>query len=82
MSPDLSEERIQRLHGEAQNQSEDLYTFLKKKFPDLPIEERLRYLAAILNDFLEEYRWENDDELKDEGYIVKRFYPKAGAENA
>jgi len=82
MAPDLSVERILRLHGEAQNQEKDLYHFLKEKFPELPVEERLQYLAAILNDFLEEYRWNDEDEIQDEGYLVKRFYPRGGREDA
>ena len=76
MSPDLDIEQILRLHGEAQNQGKDLYTFLSGKFPELSVEGRLQYLAAILNDYLEEYRWEDDDELRADGYLVKRFYPK------
>jgi len=74
--PDLSVEHIARLHEKAMAQSEDLYTFLLREFPDIPVEERLQYLAAILNDHFDDYAFDNDDELKHDGYIVKRFYPK------
>ncbi|WP_456429600.1 hypothetical protein [Nitratifractor sp.] len=75
MAVDLSADAIAALHRKARRQNDDLYTFLKRELPDLGVEERLQTLAAVLNDHLEEYRWEDDDELKDEGYIVKRFYP-------
>ena len=55
---DLSLENIKNLHNKCKNQKEDLYTFLKKEFPSLSVEERLKYLATILNDFIEEYEWD------------------------
>ncbi len=73
---DLSVGTILKLHTKAQLQNEDLYAFLKKELPDLTPEERLQYLAAILNDYLEAYDFESDDEYRIDGYIVKRFYPK------
>ncbi|WP_456452215.1 hypothetical protein [Hydrogenimonas sp.] len=74
--PDLSVKNIARLHARAMAQNDDLYTFLLEEFPDLPVEERLKYLAAILNDHFDDYRFDEADELRHDGYIVKRFYPK------
>ncbi len=72
---DLSIGNILKLHTKAQQQEADLYTFLKKALPDITPEERLQYLSAILNDHLEAYRFEQSDEYRVDGYIVKRFYP-------
>jgi hypothetical protein len=49
---------------------------LKREFPDIFAEDRLKYLSAVLNDFFEAYRFENEDEFSADGYIIKRFYPK------
>jgi len=77
MKIDLSEENIKKLHNKCKSQDKDLYMFLKDEFPDLNTEERLKYLATILNDFLEEYEWnENAPRHKDEGYSIVKFYPK------
>jgi len=73
---DLSVGNILKLHTKAQLQKEDLYSFLKKELPDITAEERLQYLSAILNDYLEEYSFDSSDEYSVDGYIVKRFYPK------
>ena len=80
-SVDLSPGNILKLHTRAQLQEEDLYTFLKRELPEISVEERLQYLAAILNDFLEEYDYDNDDEMSRDGYRIKRFLPK-GLSNA
>ncbi len=76
---DLSVGNILKLHTRAQLQDEDLYTFLKRELPELEPEERLQYLAAILNDYLEEYEYDNDDEMSMDGYRIKRFFPKKGS---
>jgi hypothetical protein len=73
---DLSVGNILKLHTKAKMQDKDLYSFLKEEFPNLSVEDRLKYLSAILNDFFEEYEFDNNDELKSQGYIIKRFYPK------
>ena len=73
---DLSLENIKNLHNKCKNQKEDLYTFLKKEFPSLSVEERLKYLATILNDFIEEYEWDEKSRHKDDGYSIVKFYPK------
>ena len=73
---DLSIGNILKLNTKAQLQEEDLYRFLKKELPDITPEERLQYLSAILNDHLEAYTFESDDEYSIDGYIVKRFYPR------
>ena len=45
--------------------------FLKKEFPDISIEDRLKYLATILNDFFEDYEFdENAPRHKDEDYSI------------
>ncbi|WP_456432408.1 hypothetical protein [Nitratifractor sp.] len=72
---DLSTGTILRLHTRAQMQGDDLYTFLKRGFPQAPVEERLQYLAAILNDYFEEYR-KGEGEIRDGGYRIARFLPK------
>jgi hypothetical protein len=74
--PDLSLGNILCLHTRAQLQKEDLYTFLRKEFPEIPVEDRLKYLAAILNDFFEEYGYDPEDEMSVDGYRIKRFMPK------
>ena len=73
--PDLSLGNILKLHTRAQRQREDLYTFLSKELPDIPVEDRLQYLAAILNDHFEAYRFDPEDEMSRDGYRIKRFYP-------
>ena len=73
---DLSQKNILKLHNLAKKQNKDLYSFLKEKFPNICVEDRLKYLSAILNDFLEEYEFDNNDEFRSDGYIIKRFYPK------
>ncbi len=73
---DLSVGNILKLNIKAQLQCEDLYTFLKKALPDISVEDRLKYLSAILNDYFEVYRFDPDDEFHADGYIIKRFYPK------
>ena len=75
-SLDLSIEHIAKLNSELQNQKKDIYTFLKEKYPDMKVEDRLKYLATILNDFFEEYEFDENDEFSSDGYIIKRFYPK------
>jgi len=80
---DLSMGNILKLHTQAQLQNKDLYSFLRQTFPDLSPEERLQYLAAILNDYLEAYDYDPEDEMSIDGYRVKRFLPKGSlhAEN-
>jgi len=77
MGLDLSVENIKKLHEKCKNQNEDLYMFLKKEFPNMKIEDRLKYLATILNDHFEDYEYdENAPRHKDEGYSIVKFYPK------
>ena len=74
---DLSEENIKKLHQRCKQQDKDLYMFLKDEFPDLSTEDRLKYLATVLNDFLEEYEWDEEaPRHKDEGYSIVKFFPK------
>ena len=75
---DLSIKRIAELHREVMAQKKDLYTFLKKRLPDLSTKERLNVLAAVLNDHFDDYTFNQNDELKDGGYVIKRFFPKSG----
>ncbi len=77
MNPDLSEENIAKLNDEVQCQNDHLYDFLKRKYPDIPVEARLQYLAAILNDFFDDYTFdEKKEETRDEGYVIKKFFQK------
>ncbi len=73
---DLSIKNIAQLNKKIQKQNRDLYSFLKDEFPDISVEDRLKYLSTILNDFLEEYEYKSNDKFKADGYIIKRFYPK------
>ena len=74
---DLSEKNIKNLHKKCKLQDKDLYMFLKEEFPNLSTEDRLKYLAAILNDYLEEYEWdEKAVRHKDDGYSIVKFFPK------
>jgi len=52
--PDLSPENIERLHRKIQSQQDDIYAFLMREYPDIAVEERLKYLATILNDFFDD----------------------------
>jgi len=72
---DLSVEYIKSLHEKIQAQDEDIYTFLQKEFPDLVVEDRLKYLATILNDFFDDYTFDENDEMRRDGYVIKRFFP-------
>jgi hypothetical protein len=69
-------ETIAGLHERVMKQRDDLYTFLRREFPDMPVETRLKYLAAILNDHFDDYVFDENDELRDGGYVIKRFRPK------
>lgn len=73
---DLSIEYIKSLHEKIQAQDDDIYTFLQREFPDMVVEDRLKYLATILNDFFDDYTFNEDDEMRKDGYIIKRFFPK------
>ncbi len=75
--PDLSVENIKRLHEKCKAQDKDLYMFLKDEMPDISTEKRLKYLASVLNDFIEEYEWdEKAPRHKDEGYSIVKFRSK------
>ena len=71
-------EESKKLHQECQKSGCDLYTFLKDKFPDIKTEDRLKYLSIILNDFLEDYEFDekSEDRIKDDGYSIVKFKPK------
>ncbi|ACM92419.1 conserved hypothetical protein [Nautilia profundicola AmH] len=74
---DLSVENIKNLHEKCKKQNKDLYMFLKDEMPDLSTEDRLKYLATVLNDYIEEYEWnEKAPRHKDEGYSIVKFWPK------
>jgi hypothetical protein len=73
---DLSEENIKKIHQKCKTQNKDLYMFLKDEFPDISVEDRLKYLACVLNDFIEEYEWdEKAPRHRDEGYLIVKFRP-------
>ena len=73
---DLSVENIAKLHNKCKNQDKDLYTFLKEEYPNISVEDRLKYLSTVLNDFFEEYKFDNEDRYKEEGYSIVKFFPK------
>ena len=67
---------IEALHRKCQEKGCDLYSFLEQEFPKLSIEERLKVMAEILNDYLEEYEYDQKDKLKRQSYFITRFFPK------
>ncbi|MRI84192.1 MAG: hypothetical protein C6I00_07220 [Nitratiruptor sp.] len=72
----MEREQIDALHGKCQEQSADLYTFLEQELPDLSIEERLKVMAHILNDYLPQYRYDPQGEkLKRQEYSITKFFP-------
>jgi len=73
---DLSVENIAKLHNKCKNQDKDLYNFLKEEYPNISVEDRLKYLSTVLNDFFEEYKFDNEDRYKEEGYSIVKFFPK------
>ena len=73
---DLSVEHIESLNEKIQAQDDDIYTFLQRVFPDLKVEDRLKYLATILNDHFDDYTFDENDEIRRDSYIIKRFFPK------
>ncbi|MEO1928281.1 MAG: hypothetical protein ABGX26_06280 [Nautiliaceae bacterium] len=74
---DLSEENIKRLNQKCQAQDKHLYEFLKDEYPELNTEERLKYLATVLNDHFEDYEFdEKAPRHKEEGYLIVKFWPK------
>jgi len=68
--------RIEELHKECKKGDKDLYSFLEERHPELSIEERLKMMAEVLNEYLEEYHYDQADKLKKEGYSITRFVPK------
>ena len=71
-------EESKKLNEKCKKSGCDLYTFLKQEFPDIPTDERLKYLSVILNDFLEDYEYDekSEDRIKDDGYSIVKFRPK------
>jgi predicted type IV restriction endonuclease len=77
---DLSEKNIRKLNEKCQNQDKHLYEFLKDEFPELSTEDRLKYLATILNYFFEDYAFdEKAKRHKEDGYSIVKFWPKKKA---
>ncbi len=68
---------IKKLHQECKEGKEDLYSYIAKKFPDKSTEERLKVMAHILNDYLEEYEYDQKNKLKENGYLITKFFPKS-----
>ncbi|MRI59104.1 MAG: hypothetical protein C6H99_06335 [Epsilonproteobacteria bacterium] len=69
-------EKIKNLHQKCQKQKSDLYTFLEEELPQLNVEDRLKVMAEVLNEHLEEYEYDQADKLKREEYSITKFYPK------
>jgi predicted type IV restriction endonuclease len=77
MKIDLSKENIRRLNEKCQKQDKHLYEFLKNEYPKLKTENRLKYLATVLNDFFEDYEFdEKAPRHKEDGYSIVKFWPK------
>jgi len=74
---DLSEENIKRLNDKCQTQDKHLYEFLKDEYPEITTEERLKYLATVLNDHFEDYDFDEKAERhKEDGYSIVKFWPR------
>ena len=74
---DLSEENIKKLNDKCQRQNKHLYEFLKEEYPDISTDERLKYLATVLNDHFEDYEFDEKAERhKEDGYLIVKFWPK------
>ncbi|BCD68780.1 hypothetical protein [Nitratiruptor sp. YY09-18] len=69
-------EKIKKLHNSCQEQEHDLYSYLEKTLPELDIEERLKVMASILNEYLDEYEYNQKDKLKRQDYSITKFFPK------
>ena len=54
----------------------DLYSFLEKELPELSIEERLKVMAEVLNEYLEEYNYDSSKKIKRDAYSITQFHPK------
>ena len=67
---------IKKLHTKCKNQEEDLYSFLEKELPELSIEERLKVMAEVLNEYLEEYEYDSSKKIKRDAYSITQFHPK------
>jgi len=67
---------IEKLYEKSMRSDEDLYSFLEKELPDLSIEDRLKVMASILNDYLESYEYDQKEKLKREEYSITKFKPK------
>ncbi len=75
--PDLSVDNIKRLNEKCQKQNKHLYEFLKEEYPGLSTEERLKYLATVLNDYFDDYEFdEKVERYKEDGYSIVKFRPK------
>ncbi|BCD62979.1 MULTISPECIES: hypothetical protein [Nitratiruptor] len=68
--------KINALHQKCKERGCDLYSFLEEEFPDIAIEDRLKIMATILNDYLEEYTYNQTDKIKREDYSITKFFPK------
>jgi hypothetical protein len=69
-------QKAKELHQKCQKQENDLYTFLEAELPELSIEDRLKVMAEVLGDHLEDYTYDQADKIKREAYSITRFVPK------
>ncbi len=67
---------IKDLHKKCKMQECDLYSFLEKELPELSIEERLKVMAEVLNEYLEEYNYDSSKKIKRDAYSITQFHPK------
>jgi DNA-binding transcriptional regulator GbsR (MarR family) len=74
---DLSVENIKKLNEKCQKQDKHLYEFLKEEYPEISTEDRLKYLATVLNDHFDDYEFDEKAERhKEDGYSIVKFWPK------
>jgi len=74
---DLSVENIKMLNDKCQAHDKHLYEFLKEEYPKLSTEDRLKYLATVLNDYFEDYYFDEKAERhREDGYSIVKFWPK------
>ena len=69
-------EKIKKLHEKCCQGRSDLYSFLEEELPELSTEDRLKVMAQVLNEHLDEYEYDQRDKLKRDDYSITKFFPK------
>jgi len=67
---------VEELHEKAMEQNGDLYSFIDSRMPSVSTEKKIAYMNAVLKEHIDMYEYDEDDELRRDGYIVNIYYPK------